>query len=172
MQTNDSNTQDGLQNRTLDTSASPDVPYRYSAQRRTVLQLTDHAIELRSPLSNPITFTLLGTYPPPTPVGLTAAGYSTGTPSTYAADLVWQPVSETGLITPLAGYNLYREPLSGAGAPTAQRLQLNSSPIPQPSFHDTTANPATAYRYSVTAIDIKGNQGPAATVVLQPSNTP
>jgi hypothetical protein len=81
-------------------------------------------------------------------------------------------VNEAGLVTPLAGYNLYRESLSAAGEPTAPRIQLNSSPIPQPSFHDTTANSASTYRYSVTAIDAKGNQSSAATVVLQHLVTP
>ncbi len=172
LQTTDSKEQASPQDQTLDTTALPDTPYRYSAQRRIKLQLANHPIELRSPLSMPVEFTLLRIYPPPTPLGLTAAGYSTGTPPTYAADLVWQPVDEAGLITPLAGYNLYREPLNSAGEPTAPRLLLNPSPIPQPSFHDATVNPATPYRYAVTAIDTKGNQSPATTVVLQPSATP
>jgi len=166
LQTNDS--QDS-QARTLDTAALPDTPYSYVAQRRTTLHLATHAIELRSPRSTPITYTLQRTYPPPAPAGLTAAGYFSGTPSTFAVDLIWQPITETGLITPLAGYNLYREQLSAAGEPTAPRTQLNSSPIPQPAFHDAAANPTSAYRYSVTAIDAKGNQSSAATVILQPS---
>lgn len=172
LQTIDSNIQTTSQDHTLDTTALPDIPYSYSAERRTKVLLANHSIELRSALSTPVEYTLQRIYPPPTPTGLTAAGYSTGTPPTFAADLIWQPVNEAGLITPLAGYNLYREPLNSAGQPTAPRVQLNSSPIPQPSFHDATANPATAYRYAVTAIDNKGNQSPATTVVLQPSVTP
>ncbi len=172
LQTTDSTTKSNPQDRTLDTAAFPDIPYRYSAQRRTRLQLATHAIELRSTLSNPIDYTLQRIYPPPTPTGLAAAGYSSGTPSTFAVDLIWQPITETGLITPLVGYNLYREQLSAAGAPTGPRTQLNSSPIPQPSFHDPTANPTSTYRYSVTAIDAKGNQSSATTVVLHPLNTP
>ncbi|WP_216850189.1 hypothetical protein, partial [Granulicella sp. L46] len=70
--------------------------------------------------------------------------------------------------TPLAGYNLYRETLNATGEPTAPRTQLNSSPIPQPSFHDATANSTSTYRYSVTAIDANGNQSSATTVILQP----
>ena len=172
LQITDSTTTTAATDRTLDTAALPETPYRYSALRRAKLQLTNHSIELRSTLSIPIEYTLQGIYPPPAPVGLTAAGYSTGTPSTFAVDLIWQPITETGLITPLAGYNLYREQLSATGEPTAPRKQLNSSPIPQPSFHDPTANSASTYRYSVTAIDAKGNQSPTATVTLQPSVTP
>jgi hypothetical protein len=175
LQTNDSTSQ---QARTLDTSALPDTPYRYSAQRRITVHLANHSIELRSDLSAPIDFTLLQVYPPPAPTGLTAAGYVSGSTQTFAVDLVWQPIDEAGLITPLAGYNLYREPLDARVAPgaiaqpTAPRTRLNTSPILQPAFHDTTAHPATLYRYSVTAVDARGNESPATAALLQPSNQP
>jgi fibronectin type 3 domain-containing protein len=45
---------------------------------------------------------------------------------------------------------------------------LNTLPIPQPAFHDTTADPAAIYRYSVTAVDAKGNESPSATATLTP----
>jgi hypothetical protein len=176
LQTNDSKATTTQQDRTLDTAALPDTPYRYSAQRRTTLQLASHSIELRSDLSSPIDFTLLKIYPPPAPTGLTAAGYFSGTPQTFAIDLIWQPIDDAGLITPLAGYNLYREALNAPSQepsqPTTPRTQLNTAPIPQPAFHDATANPATLYRYTVTAIDTKGSESPATTVLLQPSTAP
>jgi hypothetical protein len=166
LQANDSKNNSG---HTLDTTALPDTPYRYIAQRRTTLELASHSIELRSPLSEPITITLSTVYPPPPPTGLTAAAYSTETPPAFAVDLIWQPINETGLITHLAGYNLYRETLNAAGESTAKRQQMNSLPIAQPAFHDPTADPATTYRYSVTAIDTKGNESPATTVTLKPT---
>lgn len=163
---------DAQTNRTLDTAALPDTPYRYLAQRRLTLQLGNRTIELRSQPTAPITFTLLQLYPPPAATGLTAVGYvaptPTGTPSTFAVDLIWQPVDDSGLITPLAGYNLYREPIDATAHPTASRQQLNTAPIPSPAFHDTSASPTTSYRYTVTAIDTKGNESPATTVLLQP----
>jgi hypothetical protein len=169
LQTNDSN---GNEARTLDTAALPDTPYRYIAQRRTTLHLADHSIELRSVLSTPVNFTLQKIYPPTSPIGLTAAAYFSGTPKAFAIDLVWQPVSEAGLITPLAGYAVYREILDPPNQSAASRVQLNTTPILQPAFHDATADPSATYRYSVTAIDAKGNQSPSTTVVLQPSATP
>jgi hypothetical protein len=169
LQANDSN---GSKASTLDTAALPDTPYSYIAQRRTTLHLADHSIEIRSTLSTPVDFTLLNIYPPPAPVGLTAAGYFSGTPAAFAVDLIWQPVNEAGLITPLAGYNVYREILNAGAESATPRVPINASPILQPAFHDPTANPSAAYRYSVTAIDAKGNQSPATTVVLQPSATP
>ncbi len=117
LQTSDSN---NSQDRTLDTSALPDTPYRYTAQRRITLQLGNHTIELRSDLTTPIAFTLLQNLPTPSPTGLNAVGYVAPHhgPPTFAVDLIWQPITETGLITPLAGYNIYRETLNPAGEPT------------------------------------------------------
>ncbi|HSY36856.1 MAG TPA: hypothetical protein VK814_13960 [Acidobacteriaceae bacterium] len=169
LQTNDSK---GVQARTLDTAVLPDTPYQYIAQRRTILQLANHSIELRSDLSIPVNFTLLKIYPPPSPIGLTAAGFFTGTPPAFAVDLVWQPINEAGLITPLAGYTVYRETLNAAAQSATSRIQLNTTPVLQPAFHDATANPSATYRYTVTAIDARGNQSPATAVVLQPSATP
>jgi hypothetical protein len=169
-------------NRTLDTTALPDTPYRYSAQRRVTLQLGDRSIELRSALSAPVTFILREVYPPLAPTGLTAVGFfanapsaPTGASSAFAVDLIWQPVDDTGLLAGLSGYNVYREPINAIGEPaatgnsTAPPTRLNTAPIPLPSFHDTTANPTVRYRYSVTAIDAKGNESPAVTVLLEPS---
>jgi hypothetical protein len=169
LQTNDSNES---QAHTLDTAALPDTPYQYIAQRRTTIHLANHSIELRSDLSTPVNFTLVRIYPPPSPTGLTAAGYFSGTPPAFAVDLVWQPVNEAGLITPLAGYTIFRETLNSAAQSTVSRVQLNTSPILQPAFHDATASPSATYRYIVTAIDARGNQSAATAVVLQPSTIP
>ena len=164
--------------RTLDTTALPDTPYRYTAQRRLILPLGGHSIDLRSSTSTPILFTLREIYPPPAPTGLTALGFFSSAPSqsndpaqAFAVDLIWQPVDDIGLLAALAGYNIYRIPLNPAADPTAPRTRLNAAPTPTPAFHDTTADPATRYRYAVTAIDSKGNESPAASVVLEPSAT-
>jgi hypothetical protein len=122
----------------LDTTAHPDTPYRYTAMRNLTVQLGGRAIELRSAPSPTTDITLRQTYPPLTPTGLTIAPF-TAPDATYAIDLVWQPVDEPSLTTPLAGYNLYREPLT---APN-QRTLLNPSPLQLPAFHDTTAAPNT-----------------------------
>ena len=159
---------DAQTNRTLDTAALPDTPYRYFAQRRVTVELGNRSIELRSQPSPPINYTLLQLYPPPAPTELTAVGYvapaSAGTPAAFAVDLIWQPVDEAGLVTPLAGYNLYREPLDASAA----RQKLNAIPIPSPAFHDASASATASYRYIVTAIDTKGNESPTATVLLRP----
>jgi hypothetical protein len=155
---------------TLDTTALHDIPYRYIAERRIILHLDGRPIELRSTAAAVIA-TLHEIYPPPTPTGVTAVGYfANGTGSSFAVDIIWQPINSAGLIAPLTGYNLYREPLTSAQPTPRQRL--NIAPIPSPAFHDTTADPATRYRYSVTAVDTKGNESPAALATLEPSTKP
>ena len=163
-------------NRTLDTTALPDVPYSYTAQRRITLQLGGHTIEFRSSLSPSISFILNDLYPPLEPTGLTAVGFfaseAANSAATYAVDLIWQPVDDSGLLAGLAGYNIYREPVDATNTPLKARTRLNAAPIRTPAFHDTTANPSTRYSYSVSAIDSKGNESPTATVLLEPSAAP
>lgn len=153
---------------TLDATALPDTPYRYTAVRRETFRFGDQTLELRSSKSTPLNFILHEVYPPQAPTALTAVGFVTtatdGTASPFAVDLIWQPVSETGLIAELAGYNVYREAPDGAG-----KKKLNSAAVLVPAFHDTTAVAGVRYRYSVTAVDIKGNESPAATTVLETS---
>jgi hypothetical protein len=110
------------------------------------------------------------------PAGLTATGFQpTGsTTAHFAVDLIWQPVGDPRitpqLAAPLAGYNIYREQLSTAGATLSSQTRLNADPVPLPAFHDTTADPALRYRYSVTSIDAAGHESKPATFVLDPSD--
>jgi hypothetical protein len=167
---------------TLDTTALPDVPYRYTAERRLTVTLGGRPLEMHSTPSTPVEITLREVYPPPAPSGLTAAGYfASGEPSpAFSVDLIWQPVDSTGLLAGLAGYNVYRAQLpaepqrtqAGEIPPSPGRERLNTTPVPLAAFHDTTANPARAYRYFVTAVDRRGNESSAATVDLQPSPGP
>ena len=137
---------------TLDTSVQPDRIYRYTAERRLTLHLPETegmhkkispaavTVQLRSAPSTPVVFTLLQVFPPPPPTGLTVAAYfnptPSGTPSSFAVDLIWQPIDATGLMTPLAGYNVYRQRLDAGLHPIAASRQLNTAPLPTPAFHD------------------------------------
>lgn len=162
--------------RVLDTTAIPETPYTYRALRQVRVALGGRQIELRSEPTTPVEFMLRDVYPPAVPTGLTAAGYfeeasaHEGVPTKFAVDLIWEPVDEAGLIVPLAGYNVYRHELNAAGEVQGEGKKLNAAPVVLPAFHDATAGPAVAYRYSVTSVDVKGNESAAATVVLRPSS--
>jgi len=163
-------------NRTLDATVTAGEPYRYIAFRRSLVTLGTRTFDLRSTASAPVEFTLQPVYPPATPTGLTATGFQPTDPPTahFAVDLIWQPVDDARitpqLAAPLAGYNVYREQLSPAGATVSPRTRLNATPIALPAFHDTTAEPTLRYRYSVTSIDASGHESNATTFVLEPSS--
>jgi hypothetical protein len=162
--------------RVLDTTAKSEVAYRYTAERQLTVQIGGRSLELRSEPSPPVPFVLHLAYAPLAPTGLTAAGFTTPATSTaaeaYLVDLIWQPVEDTGLLAGLAGYNVYRQALDPNGNPVGNRARLNESAVPVPAFHDATASASQRYRYSVTAVDGKGNESPAVTVVLEAETRP
>lgn len=149
---------------TLDTSAQPDIAYRYVAVRRQLLQIGDHPLEMRSALSAPVEMTLRDIFPPPAPTNLSAAPFTES--GRFAVDLVWDPVSAPDL----AGYNITRQPIDADGSPTGVPQRLNPSPVALPAFHDPSAGSTRRYRYNVTTVDRSGNESAAAIVVVQPSN--
>jgi hypothetical protein len=140
-----------------------------------IVAVGSRTFDLRSEPSAPVDYTLHPIYAPATPTGLTATGFQpTDAPSAhFSIDLIWQPVDDANitpqLAAPLAGYNVYREQLAADGSVTASRTRLNPTPVAVPGFHDATAEPDARYRYSVTAIDAKGNESKAATFTLEPS---
>jgi hypothetical protein len=169
LQTNTAN------NRTLDTTAEPGTPYRYTAVRQRIAQLggttatpSGRSLPYRSAESPPVDFILNPIYPPPSPSGLTAAGF-VSTTGTFTIDLIWQPVDDAGLLTGLAGYNIYREELGADSRPLGKEAKLNASPVPLPAYHDAGAEPLRRYRYRVTALDNHGNESAATVFVLEPS---
>jgi hypothetical protein len=86
------------------------------------------------------------TFPPAAPRGLEAV--FSGVVQKPAVDLTWMPNAEEDL----AGYNVYRRAGSGAAA------KVNTQLLKTPAFQDNTVAPGQTYAYSVTAIDLRGNE--------------
>lgn len=149
---------------TLDASAEQDIPYRYTAVRSHKVKIGDRYFELRSASSAPVDITLRDVFPPAAPTGLSAAPFREA--GHFAVDLVWNPVEDPEL----AGYTVMRQAIDLTGAPLGPVQKLNATPATLPAFHDTSADAATRYRYTVTAVDRKGNESAAATVVVEPTN--
>ncbi len=63
-------------------------------------------------------------------------------------DLTWRP----GLEADLAGYNVYRR--EGEGAPAKINAELAKSP----AYRDARVQPGHVYLYSVSAVDLRGNE--------------
>jgi hypothetical protein len=85
-------------------------------------------------------------FPPSVPTGLQAAFSGPGQEA--FVDLIWTPVSDTDL----DGYNVYRHEPGGAA------IKLNAEPVKAPAFRDTKIVAGKTYSYSVSAIDVRGNE--------------
>lgn len=87
-------------------------------------------------------------FPPAVPSGLQAVFSGPGQKSFI--DLVWAPVTDIDL----DGYNVYRR----EDAATAAKVKVNAVPLKTPAYRDTSVISGKTYSYSVSAIDIRGNE--------------
>lgn len=85
-------------------------------------------------------------FPPAVPTGLQAVFSGPG--QQPFIDLVWIPVTDADL----AGYNVYRRQSGGFWE------KLNSELIKTPAFRDTKVAAGEEYFYSVSAVDLRGNE--------------
>jgi hypothetical protein len=85
-------------------------------------------------------------FPPAVPAGLQAVSSGPGQPP--FVDLIWTPDTDADL----AGYNIYRREDGGASR------KLNSELAKAPGFRDTSVEPGKTYYYSVSAVDLRGNE--------------
>ena len=85
-------------------------------------------------------------FPPAVPVGVEAV--ATGVGQQPGIDLVWAPDTEPDL----AGYNIYRHEEGGVA------VKINRDPVTTPSFRDVAVLSGHKYFYSVSAVDVRGNE--------------
>jgi hypothetical protein len=85
-------------------------------------------------------------FPPAVPTGMQAV-FSEVAPRAFI-DLTWTPNAEPDL----AGYNIYRR-TEGQSA-----VKINSDLVKTPAARDTAVQPGTKYFYSVSAVDLRGNE--------------
>jgi len=104
--------------------------------------------EVQGEWSQPVAITARDVFPPSQPSGLQAVFTQVGAQGYI--DLTWLP----NIDPDLAGYVVYRR--SESGAPE----RLNSELVKAPAFRDTAVVPGTRYSYSVSAVDVRGNEGP------------
>jgi hypothetical protein len=87
-------------------------------------------------------------FPPAVPAGLQAVFSGEG--QKHFVDLIWAPVTNADL----AGYNVYRSEVGGAA------VKLNSELAKSPSYRDGAVASGKTYVYSVSALDVRGNESP------------
>jgi hypothetical protein len=156
----------------VDGTVEEGKPYRYSAVRVTKVKLGGRVLEMRSAPSAVVDVVWRDQFPPATPSGFTALGYTVpganGAPAQYAVDLIWQPVSDPRL----TGYLVARQRLSASGEPDGEPEQLTGVPLTTTGFHDPTARAGLRYRYTLTAVDAKGNTSAPAIADVKAPNLP
>jgi hypothetical protein len=111
--------------------------------------------ELESSDSDPLILKPTDTFPPSTPQSVVAAAVENPetTPPSQEVDLSWSINSEQDL----AGYRVYRSEREGdKGALVTQDLLLS------PAYRDTSVASGHQYWYSVTAVDLSGNESAPA----------
>ena len=85
-------------------------------------------------------------FPPAVPSGLQAVFSGVG--QQPFIDLIWAPDTDADL----AGYNVFRHE-------TASSLEkINSELVKTPAFRDMNVAPGKTYVYSVSAVDVRGNE--------------
>src|ERR1700693_3717063 len=85
-------------------------------------------------------------FPPAVPSGLQAV-YS-GPGQQLFIDLIWAPVADADL----DGYNVYRHEEGGTS------VRVNLKPVRVPAFRDLQVVAGKTYFYSVSAVDMRGNE--------------
>jgi hypothetical protein len=85
-------------------------------------------------------------FPPAVPTGLQAV--FSGVSQQAFVDLTWTPNTEADL----AGYYIYRR------TEGQQPVKINSGLVKTPASRDSSVQPGTRYFYSVSAVDLRGNE--------------
>jgi hypothetical protein len=85
-------------------------------------------------------------FPPAIPSGLQAV--SSGPGQKPFVDLIWAPVTDIDL----EGYNVYRH--EEGEAP----VKVNAEPVKAPAYRDANVTSGKRYFYSVSAVDVRGNE--------------
>jgi hypothetical protein len=85
-------------------------------------------------------------FPPGVPSGLQAAFSGSG--QQPFIDLIWAPDTDADL----AGYNVFRHEAN------AEPAKINSALVNTPAFRDVNVTSGKNYSYSVSAVDVRGNE--------------
>jgi hypothetical protein len=132
-----------------DSSFEWEKTYLYRITTVTILKRPESEVQVEGDDTPPLRLVAHDIFPPSVPAGLQAA-YS-GEGQKPFIDLIWAPVTNSDL----AGYNIFR---SENGAPSASLVKINSELVKSPSYRDFAVTSGKTYTYSVSAVDVRGNE--------------
>jgi len=133
-----------------DSSFEWEKTYLYRITAISIVMRPEGEVQVEGDDSAPVHVVAHDIFPPAVPAGLQAA-YS-GEGQKPFIDLIWAPVTNTDL----AGYNVYRSEANGAAGELL--VKLNSDLIKSPSYRDLAVADGKTYTYSVTSVDVRGNE--------------
>ena len=124
-----------------------ETTYEYRAEAVTQIQRADKSrLDVEGEDTTELKVFAHDVFPPSVPGELQAV-YS-GPGQKPFIDLVWAPVMDADL----AGYNVYRREEGTTPA------KLNAEPVKTPAYRDQQVTTGEKYFYSVTAVDVRGNE--------------
>lgn len=130
--------------------------YVYNVARERTVALDGHTYLVQGGSATVVTPVLDGHFPPYAPGGLASIATPATAVQKAAIDLSWEPSSDPDVAT----YNIYRSE-SFEGSP----VRINRQPQPGTSWHDDTVQTGRTYRYTVTAVNRRGDEGPGSKAV-------
>lgn len=131
----------------LDKSFAWEKTYEYRVTVATIIQQASRTEQVEGDDSPSVRLVAHDVFPPATPTGLQAVFSGPG--QKPFIDLVWKANTESDL----AGYNVYRRE-SGA------ERKINTELVKEPAFRDADVVPGHEYFYSISAVDVRGNESP------------
>ena len=131
----------------IDANVEWQKTYYYHAEAVTVIRPNSSPLEIEGDDTPEIKVFADDVFPPTVPAALQAV-YS-GPGQKPFIDLVWAPVTDADL----AGYKVYRRE-EGTTTP----VKLNADLIKAPAYRDENVAPQKKYFYSVSAVDVRGNE--------------
>lgn len=130
----------------LDTTMEWEKTYFYYAEVETIVSQGHAELQFEGDDTQEVKVVTHDVFPPAVPSGLQAVFSGEG--QSPFIDLSWKPNTDADL----AGYNIYRHE---AGAPATK---LNAAPAKVAAFRDDRVQPGRTYFYSVSALDLRGNE--------------
>lgn len=130
-----------------DTTFEWEKTYTYRAETVTMLEQSNRStVQIEGDDTPEVKVFADDVFPPSVPTGLQAVFSGPG--QKPFIDLIWAPVTDADL----AGYNVYRREPGGTPA------KLNSELVRTPAYRDTAVGPGKQYSYSVSSMDVRGNE--------------
>ena len=148
--------------RFTDSSFEWEKTYLYRITAVTIVKRPDSnsEVQVEGDDTPPVRVIAHDVFPPSVPAGLQAA-YS-GEGQKPFIDLIWAPVTNADL----AGYNVYRSEANGAAG--EKTVRLNSELVKSPSYRDFAVASGKTYTYSVSAVDVRGNESQRSEPTSEP----